>query len=195
MLKNVLISFILLVLFSGCSQDLQKISNLKYNTGNVNIIREIQYGVIKKTRNITITDDGKGTLLGGIIGGLAGSKTNNKKGAIAGAVIGASLTNKMIESAGQELTIELDDKKTILVGVSGNFAMNYLRVRLLMEDSKLIALEPSTEPLKNSLINSLEKLINKPEAKPQEVVNQVHNSYKQQKNSPEQFKLINTVKL
>lgn len=197
MLRNIIFSISLIILATGCSKELQNISNLSYDTGNVNNIREIQYGVIKKAKVITIKDDGKGTILGGLVGGFIGSRIgkSEKQNAVIGAVAGSIITNKAIETKGQELTIELDNKKTILIGVTGNSAINYLRVKLLIENNKLIALEPSKEPLKTSLINSLEALINVPELKPQDVVSQAHNTFQKQKNSPVQFKLINSLRL
>ena len=170
------------ILFTGCAKDLQSISNLSYNTGNVNKIREVHYGVIKETKKIIIKDEGKNTIIGGITGALIGSKIGKTKGAAVGAVAGGVLANKITETQGQELTIKLDSNKVILIGVAGNSAVNYLRVKLLIEGSEIIAIEPTSEPLKVS---------SKKELTLEKLVMQANNTFKKQKNSPEKFKLIN----
>lgn len=177
--KYVILLF-LIIIFTGCSNSLENIQNLSYNTSNVNKVREIELGVVKSIKTITIKDDGKGTLLGGSIGALVGSKIKNSEGAVAGAVIGGALTNKIIETKGQELTINLDNGKLILVGIVGDHAIDNMRVKILIEGNKIIALEPSSEPVK---VTTNKKL--------QVAVSKANKIYENQNKSPKKFKLIN----
>lgn len=91
--------------------------------------RTVQQGVVESVRDVTLegTKSGVGTVAGGALGGLAGSNIGGGRGSIAGAIVGAvlggvagnTLEEKTTRETGQELTIRLDNGRTISVVQGG----------------------------------------------------------------------------
>lgn len=100
------------LMMSGCA------SHGMYTQQDVGQVTMVKNGTVVNVRNVTVADDGKGSLGGAIVGGLAGSafgKGDGKTAAvIAGALLGSSAGSSLNENAGQELTIRLDNGDEIV---------------------------------------------------------------------------------
>lgn len=91
--------------------------------------RTVQQGVVESVRDVTLegTRSGVGTVAGGALGGLAGSNIGQGRGSVAGAIVGAvvggvaghALEERATRETGQELTIRLDNGRTISVVQGG----------------------------------------------------------------------------
>jgi outer membrane lipoprotein SlyB len=97
--------------FTGCATG-------GYSQADVGSVKTVNRGTVIGTRNLTVGDDGTGSLLGGIAGGAAGSQIGKGDGKVAavigGAVLGAMLGGDLNKDAGQELTIKLDNGQEII---------------------------------------------------------------------------------
>ncbi len=91
--------------------------------------RTVQQGIVESVRDVTLegTRSGVGTVAGGALGGLAGSNIGHGRGSVAGAIVGAvvggvaghALEERATRETGQELTIRLDNGRTISVVQGG----------------------------------------------------------------------------
>ncbi|WP_303787196.1 glycine zipper 2TM domain-containing protein [Azovibrio restrictus] len=91
--------------------------------------RTVQPGVVESVRDVTLegSRSGVGTVAGGALGGLAGSNIGHGRGSVAGAIVGAvvggiaghALEEKVTRETGQEITVKLDNGRTISVVQGG----------------------------------------------------------------------------
>ncbi|MGB4673238.1 MAG: glycine zipper 2TM domain-containing protein, partial [Azovibrio sp.] len=85
----------------------------------------VQNGVVVSVRNVTLEGNrsGIGAVTGGALGGLAGSNIGQGHGSTAGAIVGAvaggvaghSLEEITTRETGQEITVRLDNNRTISI--------------------------------------------------------------------------------
>lgn len=98
-------------------------SSNTYTTAQAGTLQEVQFGTIIGLRNVMIREDNAetGKVAGGVIGGVAGSDVGEGKGqivgSVAGAVIGGTIgmvVDRSLQSKpGLEITVRMDDGKTI----------------------------------------------------------------------------------
>ncbi|MGB4467401.1 MAG: glycine zipper 2TM domain-containing protein [Azovibrio sp.] len=89
----------------------------------------VQNGVVVSVRNVTLEGNrsGIGAVTGGALGGLAGSNIGQGHGSTAGAIVGAvaggvaghSLEEITTRETGQEITVRLDNNRTISIVQGG----------------------------------------------------------------------------
>lgn len=100
-----------------------------FNRSQVGAVQSVEQGTVHALRDVTIQTDSRGiaTATGAVLGGIAGSTIGsgtraNTAGAVAGAAAGGALGNTMARGArpGVELTIELDNGRTIAVVQDGS---------------------------------------------------------------------------
>ncbi|MCX8144830.1 MAG: glycine zipper 2TM domain-containing protein [Azovibrio sp.] len=92
--------------------------------------RTVQHGVVESVRDVTLegSRSGVGTVAGGALGGLAGSNIGQGRGAVAGAIVGAvvggiaghALEEQVTRETGQEITVKLDNGRSISVVQGGS---------------------------------------------------------------------------
>lgn len=96
-----------------------------YERAEARRVYEVKMGVVEHVRAVKLegTESGIGAAAGGAIGGIAGSTAGNGKGSAVGAVLGAvvgGLAGAATEEVatrktGQEITVRLDNGRTIAV--------------------------------------------------------------------------------
>lgn len=127
-----------------------------YEIADAQQVQTVSYGVIIKAEPVNIEGEGStvGTIAGGIIGGLLGSTIGGGTGsdiaAVGGAVAGGVAGNKAAQSAtkrnGVNLTIKLDDGKTIAIVQEANPDMIFQvgqRVQINMQGNKKARVVPA----------------------------------------------------
>ena len=88
-------------------------------------MQTVHPGTVRDVRDVTIEGDrrGVGRLAGGVIGGVAGSRVGGGSariitgaiGAVAGTVAGSAASERITRRPGLEITIDLDDGRTVAV--------------------------------------------------------------------------------
>jgi outer membrane lipoprotein SlyB len=105
-------------------------------------------GTVKSVRYVIVQDESPvGTLLGAVTGAALGSTIGKGKGrtlaAVAGGVAGAYVGEEMVSKANaQELTIHLDNGRTIVVVRKGTNFYPGERVRVLYNGNNVGNVEP-----------------------------------------------------
>jgi len=132
-----LLSILLFLIFTGCSNN----NTPKYSERNYNQIKEILVGEIIEIRNVSIEDEGIGTVLGVVIGGVLGSTMGRGAGktltTLGGAVLGGVAGKQINEKAAQELVITLDSGKDIVVVSKGTTLRVGERIRIIKNGSEV----------------------------------------------------------
>jgi outer membrane lipoprotein SlyB len=122
-MKNILI---LLLAFTtglaGCASDL---SGESYSRSEARTVQQVEYGTIEQLRPVRIEGTktpigaGAGAAVGGIAGsGIRGGKTGQVMaviGAVAGGLAGAAIEEGATRTTGVEITLQMDDGRTIAV--------------------------------------------------------------------------------
>lgn len=141
-MKTILVLCLAVVALAGCASSR---SGDVYSREQARHEMNVRMGVIESVREVQIegTKTGAGTLAGGAVGGVAGSSVGGGKGQIVGAVVGAvagAVAGHAIEEGatrkrGVELTVRLDDGKTIAVVQEDDPALFRIgdRVRVLSD--------------------------------------------------------------
>jgi len=134
------------LMMSGCATD------GGYNQAHVGMVKTINKGVVVAVRNLSISDEGSGALLGGILGGVAGSQVGKGDGktaaTIGGALVGAMMGSELNKDAGQELTIRFDNgqEMTTVYKVDKNNPFMFRstdRVVVEMTDGRVTSVKPT----------------------------------------------------
>lgn len=109
-------------LITGCASNL---SGETYTRGEARTVQQVQYGVIQELRPVNIegTKTKIGAGAGAVAGGIAGSSVGGGKGsaimavigAVAGGIAGAAAEEGMTRTKGVEITLKMDDGRTIAV--------------------------------------------------------------------------------
>lgn len=128
----------------GCSSTP---SSGTYEKTQAGVLQEVKYGSVTGVRNVLIEnkESGVGTVTGGILGGIAGRQVGGGSGRAAGAVIGAVLggiagskIDKNVQTKrGIEVTIRLQDGKTVAVSQLADERFNVGdRVKVITKDGR-----------------------------------------------------------
>ena len=120
-MKRLFFAIFISLVFFGCAPK----SGVEYSGSSVRTIKTVLTGVVVRSGAVTIADDGKGTAIGGMIGGVlgsaAGSNSSNRftapLGMIGGALLGGAAGSEIMKKQGTELSVELDDGRTIVIVV------------------------------------------------------------------------------
>lgn len=118
-----------------------------YTTAQAGTLQEVQFGTVVAVRNITIQQNSSetGELAGGIIGAVAGSEVGKGKGQIVGGVAGAvaggaigSIIDRNVQArAGLEITVRLQDGRTVAVAQVADQSFNIGDdVRIISQNGK-----------------------------------------------------------
>lgn len=123
-MKNKLSVFLVLITTGlvGCASNL---SGDTYSRSDVRSVQQVQYGEIVTLRPVQIegTKTPIGAGAGAVAGGIAGSTVGGGKGsaimavigAVAGGVAGAAVEEGVTRSQGVEITVRLDNGKTVAI--------------------------------------------------------------------------------
>jgi len=113
----------ILVLLSGCAYS--SLQPETYSRDAAQEMRNVLYGEVVKVKTVNIEGDIKsGSLVGGVVGAAAGSGVSDGEiessigatlGAAVGSAIGSKLSQKITKKEGVQLTINLDDNRTVSV--------------------------------------------------------------------------------
>ncbi|MCB6183904.1 glycine zipper 2TM domain-containing protein [Leeia sp. TBRC 13508] len=115
------------LLLTGCTTSK---SGDVYSRNSARSIQTVETGVVKSVRQVKLegTNSGVGTFGGAVVGGIAGSHVGGGDGRIVGGVVGSilggivgnSIEKNTTQSNGLEITILLDNGRTIAVVQEGN---------------------------------------------------------------------------
>ena len=113
----------ILVLLSGCAYS--SLQPETYSRDAAQEMRDVFYGEVVKVKTVNIEGDIKsGSLVGGVVGAAAGSGVSDSEiessigatlGAAVGSAVGSRLSQKITKKEGVQLTINLDDTRTVSV--------------------------------------------------------------------------------
>lgn len=102
-----------------------------FNRSEVGRAQTVEWGTIQSIRDVQIQNDSRGvaTVTGAAVGGIAGStigggRRANAVGAIVGAAAGGAAGNALARGArnGVEITVQLENGRTVAVAQDGNAA-------------------------------------------------------------------------
>jgi len=106
----------------GCAKDL---SGESYSRSEARTVQTVEYGTIEHLRPVQIegTKTPIGAGAGAAVGGIAGSSIRGGKtgqvmtviGAVAGGLAGAAIEEGVTRTTGVEITLKMDDGRTIAV--------------------------------------------------------------------------------
>ena len=145
-MKKALFSFgIITIIFSGCAK-MHNSNEVSLN--NVNRVYTYKNGVVIKTKEVVIKDDGSGNMIGAVTGVVLGSLVGKGKGSALAALIGG-LTgfyagSKLGKANGKELYIKLDNRRKIVAIVKGVDINVGDRVKIIMDGNKIVRIEKLT---------------------------------------------------
>lgn len=122
-MKRIIILISLGLLLNNCANT--SLEPDSYDRGSTQKISNVLYGEVVAVKKVTVEGDTKsGTLVGGVVGAAAGSGISDSRpeseiGAILGGAIGASIGGNLSKSLksvdGIQITINMDDGRTISV--------------------------------------------------------------------------------
>ena len=141
MIKIIISSSLAILLLGGCSTN----NGPEYDGRSYQQIKTVERGIVTRRSNVTISDSGTGQRTGSVIGSVAGSAagyaSNNIFASIGGAVIGglagAAVGSEAGKSDGSELTVDLDDGRTIIIVVKQNDINAGDRIEIIKSGSKV----------------------------------------------------------
>ena len=142
-MKKLLFLFgIIAIIFSGCAK--MHNSN-EVSLSDVNRIYTYKNGVVIKTKEVVIKDDGSGTMIGAVTGTVLGSLVGEGKGNVLATLIGGLtgfyVGNKLGIANGKELYIRLDDGEEIVTIVKGVDVNVGDRVRVVIDGNRIVRVE------------------------------------------------------
>lgn len=141
-MKRLILLCLALAVLAGCASSR---SGEVYSRDQARREMTVRMGVLESVREVQMegSRSGVGTVAGGVVGGVAGSSVGGGKGQVVGAVLGAvagGLAGNAIEQGATrrravELTVRLDDGKTIAVVQEDDPALYRVgdRVRVLSD--------------------------------------------------------------
>lgn len=122
-MKRIIIFISLGLLLNNCANT--SLEPDSYDRGSTQKISNVLYGEVVAVKKVTVEGDTmSGTLVGGVVGAAAGSGISDSRpeseiGAILGGAIGASIGGNLSKSLksvdGIQITINMDDGRTISV--------------------------------------------------------------------------------
>lgn len=141
MKMKILISLSILGLLTACSTN----TGPEYDGRSYSQIKTIEMGVVVRTGQIVISDDGSGKSAGTMIGGVAGSAAGyhnghflaSMGGAIVGGLVGGAVGSEAGKSDGQELTVDLDNGRRIVIVVKQNDIEAGDRIEIIKAGNKV----------------------------------------------------------
>lgn len=125
------------LIFTGCASSNQ----VAYDSQNHNKIKQVIVGKITNTREVYIKDSGSGTLVGTIVGTVLGSTVGGGDGttlaALGGGILGAVVGKELNKTNAQELTVLLEDGKTIVVLSKGTALKAGDKIKIVTVDDEV----------------------------------------------------------
>ena len=122
-ISKVITFLILSLVISSCAYS--SLQPETYSRDAAQEMRNVFYGEVVKVKTVNIEGDIKsGSLVGGVVGAAAGSGISDGEiessigaalGAAVGSAVGSKLSQKITKKEGVQLTINLDDQRTISV--------------------------------------------------------------------------------
>jgi len=127
-----------LLLGSGCAP---RAAN-EYGGVGYDRIKEASSGVVVDHRDVVVRDDGSGQFLGTLIGAVIGSTLGGGRGRpmtlFGGAIVGGVIGSEAGRANAEELTVQLDDGRSIVVVVKGSgMFMSGDRVRIVTDGRRV----------------------------------------------------------
>lgn len=130
--------FVFALLFTGCAD---KNNSVAYDAKGYNKIKQASIGQIISLRNVYIKDNGTGSFIGATIGAVLGSTVGRGAGStlasLGGGILGAVVGNEANKTNSQELTVTLDDGRTIVVLSKGTHLQVGDRVRIVTSGNEV----------------------------------------------------------
>ena len=134
--KLVYFSLVSMLLLTGCARN----NGPEYDGNSYSQIKKVDTGVVIKSRPVPIKDDGSGKFLGAVLGAVLGSTVGHNSGktlaVLGGGLVGGYAGNEVGKSNALELTVELDDGKTVVVVVKHNNIVAGDRIRIIKDGNK-----------------------------------------------------------
>ena len=125
------------LIFTACASNNQ----VAYDAQNHNKIKQVTVGQVLSIREVYIKDDGSGALVGTVIGTVLGSTVGGGDGttlaALGGGIVGAVVGNTVNKTNAQELTVSLEDGKTIVVLSKGTALKAGDKIRIISVDNEV----------------------------------------------------------
>jgi len=124
--SGMLLALVFIASLAGCASST---TGGAYSRGETGQVEEIQFGVVDAVREVQIqgTQSGIGALSGAVVGGIGGSSIMQGKGssitsvlgALAGGAGGAAAEEGLTRQKGYEITVRLENGRTIAVVQGG----------------------------------------------------------------------------
>lgn len=130
------------LLYSGCARQ----QGPEYDGRSYSQMKQVREGEVIEHRYVIVRDDGSGRFLGALIGAVLGSTMGGGEGKrltlVGGAILGGVVGNEAGKANAEELTVALDNGRTVVVVVKGN--NNFLvgdRVRIVKDGNTVASVQ------------------------------------------------------
>jgi len=137
MKKVVYISLVAVLMLSGCATN----NGPEYDGNNYNQIKQQEIGTVQYARPVVVSDNGTGKFLGAIVGAVLGSTMGRGRGTtlttLGGGLLGGYAGNQVNKANAYELTIKLDDGRTIVTVVKGKGYRAGDRVQIIRDGNRV----------------------------------------------------------
>lgn len=137
MKKLVYILSVMLIVFSGCSNN----GTPEYDANSYNKVKRVQTGLVLESKLVTIKDDGSGKFLGAIVGAVIGSTMGRGAGktlaTLGGGLAGGYAGTEIGKANASELTVELNDGEVVVVVAKVKNIVAGDRVRIIKDGDRV----------------------------------------------------------
>ncbi len=108
------------LLMTGCARH----QGTEYEGRTYSQIKEVSEGTVIAHRYVIVKDDGSGRFLGALVGAVLGSTMGGGEGkrltVVGGGILGGVIGSEAGKANAEELTVELDSGRTVVVVVKGD---------------------------------------------------------------------------
>ncbi len=129
-------------LFSGCASNSNAV---RYEGNSYKSIKQVLVGEVIQVRHVIINDDGIGKILGAFVGAVVGSTVGGGNGStlatVGGGILGSITGEKLNENEALELTVTLDNGKTIVIVTKETNIYVNDRVRIVKDGNEVAAVQ------------------------------------------------------
>jgi len=141
-MKNIIaLSVVVTLLLVGCADR----GVPEYNGANYNVIKRYDVGTVIDERAVVISDDGSGGFFGSLIGAVVGSTIGRGRGSVlatlGGGIIGHYAGKEIEKANAQELTVQLDDGRNVVVVVKGREYRKGDRIKIIKDGNRVAQVE------------------------------------------------------
>lgn len=143
-MKSLIVVFITVtaLLYTGCAHQ----QGPEYDGRSYNQMKQVREGEVVAHRYVVVQDDGSGRFLGALIGAVLGSTMGGGEGRrltlVGGAILGGVVGNEAGKANAEELTVALDNGRTVVVVVKGNNAFLVGdRVRIIKDGNTVASVQ------------------------------------------------------